>query len=66
MEREQKEKEGESSKRAINIGTNTFQPSAWSVGESTWRTNNYTGAQNHRLYTRVVQPHPNLWRFLQC
>ncbi|CAF5218442.1 unnamed protein product, partial [Rotaria magnacalcarata] len=45
---------------------NTFQPSTWSVGESTWRTNNYAEAQNHRLYTRVVQPHPNLWRFLQC
>ncbi|CAF3416437.1 unnamed protein product [Rotaria socialis] len=45
---------------------NTFQPSTWSVGESTWRTNNYAEAQNHRLYTRVIQPHPNLWRFLQC
>ncbi|CAF1501904.1 unnamed protein product [Rotaria magnacalcarata] len=22
--------------------------------------------QNHRLYTRVVQPHSNLWFFLQC
>ncbi|CAF3988585.1 unnamed protein product [Rotaria magnacalcarata] len=26
----------------------------------------YFKTQNHRLYTRVVQPHSNLWFFLQC
>ena len=23
-------------------------------------------AQNRRFFSRVVQPHPNLWRFIQC
>jgi hypothetical protein len=23
-------------------------------------------AQNHRFFSRVIQPHPNLWRFIQC
>ncbi|CAF2107924.1 unnamed protein product [Rotaria magnacalcarata] len=45
---------------------NSFKPSTWSVSNSTWRTNNFSEAQNRRFFTRVVQPHPNLWRFIQC
>ncbi|CAF3352601.1 unnamed protein product [Rotaria socialis] len=45
---------------------NSFKPSTWSVSNSTWRTNNFAEAQNRRFFTRVVQPHPNLWRFTQC
>ncbi|CAM4945519.1 unnamed protein product [Rotaria socialis] len=45
---------------------NSFKPSTWSVSNSTWRTNNFAEAQNRRFFTRVVQPHPNLWRFIQC
>ncbi|CAM4979800.1 unnamed protein product [Rotaria socialis] len=43
-----------------------FKPSMWCVNKSTWRTNNFAEAQNKRFFSRVVQPHPNLWRFLQC
>ncbi|CAF3730827.1 unnamed protein product [Rotaria socialis] len=43
-----------------------FKPSTWSVNKSTWRTNNHAEAQNKRILTRVVQPHPHLWRFIQC
>ncbi|CAF5100500.1 unnamed protein product, partial [Rotaria sp. Silwood1] len=38
----------------------------WSVSDSNWRTNNFAEAQNRRFFSRVVQPHPNLWRFIQC
>ncbi|CAF2712388.1 unnamed protein product [Rotaria sp. Silwood2] len=43
-----------------------FKPSTWSVNRNTWRTNNHAEAQNKRIFTRVVQPHPHLWRFIQC
>jgi hypothetical protein len=26
----------------------------------------FLSAQNRRFFSRVVQPHPNLWRFIQC
>ncbi|CAF1061346.1 unnamed protein product [Adineta steineri] len=45
---------------------NTFTPSSWSVNTNSWRTNNFAEAQNKRFSSRVVQPHPNLWRFIQC
>ncbi|CAF3880833.1 unnamed protein product, partial [Rotaria sp. Silwood1] len=45
---------------------NTFTPSTWSVNTNTWRTNNFAEAQNKRFSTRVIQPHPNIWRFIQC
>ncbi|CAM4942461.1 unnamed protein product [Rotaria socialis] len=41
-----------------------FKPSTWSVKKTTWRTNNPAEAQNKRILTRVVQPHPHLWRFI--
>ncbi|CAF3322392.1 unnamed protein product [Rotaria socialis] len=43
-----------------------FKPSMWCVSNSRWRTNNFAEAQNRRFFSRVVQPHPNLWRFIQC
>ncbi|CAF3439482.1 unnamed protein product, partial [Rotaria sp. Silwood2] len=49
-----------------NEWLNKFKPSTWSVSNSTWRTNNFAEAQNRRFFSRVVQPHPNLWRFIQC
>ncbi|CAF1103171.1 unnamed protein product, partial [Rotaria magnacalcarata] len=45
---------------------NNFKPEMWSVSDSNWRTNNFAEAQNRRFFSRVVQPHPNLWRFIQC
>ncbi|CAF0958882.1 unnamed protein product, partial [Didymodactylos carnosus] len=49
-----------------NEWLNVFKPSTWSVNKSTWRTNNHAEAQNRRFFTRVIQPHPNMWRFIQC
>ncbi|CAF4204810.1 unnamed protein product, partial [Rotaria sordida] len=49
-----------------NEWLNTFKPSTWSVNTNTWRTNNFAEAQNKRFFSRVVQPHPNLWCFIQC
>ncbi|CAF4189714.1 unnamed protein product [Rotaria magnacalcarata] len=43
-----------------------FKHSMWSVSNSTWRTNNFAESQNKRFFSRVVQLHPNLWRFIQC
>lgn len=28
--------------------------------------NAFIVAQNRRFFSRVIQPHPNLWRFIQC